>query len=478
MEPYIPQPIDTTGVQLPRDLYPLMEELSRSNHDTWAKNRIEEGWTYGPNRDDIKKQNPCIVSYENLPEEEKNYDRNTSGETLKSIYKLGFAISKRVTGNVLVVGCYSSDNIDLFKNEAAKHELQLDIYNDWTSAKLVLERDLSRWNAIILDTKGKLQIDEEPTDYFLRNVLDDLNSLYSRNRNEVPWFILPNEQNDFTEALIKFTVGRDREKKGWGPYVFNKDNAAHELFFNIGEILPNTRNYRIKCVYEEVFDVLDKLYPDRAKNILTNILLPLHYPEIFYSFDPTDYYNGLRRILESTFEVCYKYGMIPANIFYHENKLSINLRYSCDYLIYGEVKKESSVIGRGICSQSIGIILDSILNIANEGSHMGAEYKTEGLYFSIMAYSLQLCDVITWLGKYIELNGLISLDEIMQNYEGKTVIVSQDADGNYYYEKCIFPSNPYIKYACERQISIKIENIVFNTRFNKITYPFFAYYRK
>jgi len=34
------------------------------------------------------------VAYEDLPEEEKDYDRNTSVETLKMILKLGFKISK------------------------------------------------------------------------------------------------------------------------------------------------------------------------------------------------------------------------------------------------------------------------------------------------------------------------------------------------------------------------------------------------
>ena len=37
---------------------------------------------------------PCLVAYEDLPEEEKVYDRNTSVETLKLILKLGFEITK------------------------------------------------------------------------------------------------------------------------------------------------------------------------------------------------------------------------------------------------------------------------------------------------------------------------------------------------------------------------------------------------
>lgn len=34
----------------------------------WSLNRMDEGWTYGPVRNDEKKETPCIVPYEELPE--------------------------------------------------------------------------------------------------------------------------------------------------------------------------------------------------------------------------------------------------------------------------------------------------------------------------------------------------------------------------------------------------------------------------
>jgi ryanodine receptor 2 len=36
-----------------------------------------------------------LIPYEELPEDEKVYDRNTSVETLKLILKLGFVIEKK-----------------------------------------------------------------------------------------------------------------------------------------------------------------------------------------------------------------------------------------------------------------------------------------------------------------------------------------------------------------------------------------------
>ena len=89
---YIPQPIETSDIQLPEELNPLLEAMAKNVHEIWAKERLAQGWTYGEKRDDAQKHHPCLVAYEDLPEEEKVYDRNTSVETLKLILKLGFKI--------------------------------------------------------------------------------------------------------------------------------------------------------------------------------------------------------------------------------------------------------------------------------------------------------------------------------------------------------------------------------------------------
>lgn len=91
---YKPKPIDTTGVELPDDLIALAELIAKNVHEVWAKGRIQEGWTYGEQRDDQKKITPCLVAYEELPESEKDYDRMTAFETLKLVIKLGYKISK------------------------------------------------------------------------------------------------------------------------------------------------------------------------------------------------------------------------------------------------------------------------------------------------------------------------------------------------------------------------------------------------
>ena len=55
---------------------------------------MAQGWSYGEERNDAEKKHPCLVPYEDLSEEEKAYDRNTSQETIKLILKLGFNITR------------------------------------------------------------------------------------------------------------------------------------------------------------------------------------------------------------------------------------------------------------------------------------------------------------------------------------------------------------------------------------------------
>ena len=91
---YQPTPIDTSNVELPAVVDELIELLSKHNHNVWSRGRLDSGWTLGPHRDDNKKQHPCLVPYEELPEGEKDVDRHTATEILKAIVALGFRIEK------------------------------------------------------------------------------------------------------------------------------------------------------------------------------------------------------------------------------------------------------------------------------------------------------------------------------------------------------------------------------------------------
>lgn len=91
---YTPRPIPTDDIILPDALLALTERIAADVHDVWAAGRIAEGWTYGPVRDAAAKTTPLLVPYDQLPESEKAYDRNTAMQTLKLIVRMGYRIEK------------------------------------------------------------------------------------------------------------------------------------------------------------------------------------------------------------------------------------------------------------------------------------------------------------------------------------------------------------------------------------------------
>lgn len=91
---YCPQPINVEDIPLDADLEELTEAIAENAHDIWARARMDEGWTYGPVRDDAKKQHPDLVPYAQLPDSEKEYDRIMAMNTLRLVRRLGFDIIK------------------------------------------------------------------------------------------------------------------------------------------------------------------------------------------------------------------------------------------------------------------------------------------------------------------------------------------------------------------------------------------------
>ena len=90
---YVPRPIDASAVHLAPALIALTEQLAENTHDLWAQERMAQGWSWGPVRDDGSRTHPCLVPYAALSEAEKKFDRETAMGTLRAIIALGYVIS-------------------------------------------------------------------------------------------------------------------------------------------------------------------------------------------------------------------------------------------------------------------------------------------------------------------------------------------------------------------------------------------------
>jgi hypothetical protein len=93
---YEPKPIDMSHIALPSLVHDLsaMYELTKNVHDLWAQQRIAEGWQYGPARDDVKREHPCLVPFDELPISEQEYDYTLITNTLRTILALGYRIER------------------------------------------------------------------------------------------------------------------------------------------------------------------------------------------------------------------------------------------------------------------------------------------------------------------------------------------------------------------------------------------------
>lgn len=92
VDEYVPHPIDVDNIPLDGELEELQEAIAENAHEVWSKARMNEGWTYGKERDDVNKKHPDLIPYTALPDSEKEYDRIMAFNTIKLVKKLGFEI--------------------------------------------------------------------------------------------------------------------------------------------------------------------------------------------------------------------------------------------------------------------------------------------------------------------------------------------------------------------------------------------------
>jgi hypothetical protein len=55
-----------------------VERLARIEHDRWMAERLLDGWTYAPGPKDLSRRTtPWLIPWEDMPDEQRDYDRNT-----------------------------------------------------------------------------------------------------------------------------------------------------------------------------------------------------------------------------------------------------------------------------------------------------------------------------------------------------------------------------------------------------------------
>lgn len=87
---YKPAPLDLSAVTLTTKLEELVDELAENTHNLWAKERIQQGWTYGLNEDSETLRSPHLVPYSKVDDAIKKANRDTASETVRTLLVYGY----------------------------------------------------------------------------------------------------------------------------------------------------------------------------------------------------------------------------------------------------------------------------------------------------------------------------------------------------------------------------------------------------
>lgn len=44
------------------------------SHESWSKQKVDDGWVYGPQKSEVEKTHPCLVPFDKLPPEQRLKD--------------------------------------------------------------------------------------------------------------------------------------------------------------------------------------------------------------------------------------------------------------------------------------------------------------------------------------------------------------------------------------------------------------------
>ena len=67
-------------------------KLARAEHDRWMSEKLANGWTYAPVRDNAQKHHPMLIPYEHLPLEDQQKDINIVNSIIPLLKNMGLRV--------------------------------------------------------------------------------------------------------------------------------------------------------------------------------------------------------------------------------------------------------------------------------------------------------------------------------------------------------------------------------------------------
>lgn len=252
------------------------------------------------------------------------------------------------------------DKMKAFQDECKEfHDLLLVPYRTRKEGIDALEKDLDRWQAVLLDAK---MFDESENELAslkglikAKQRLDEL-----KMKKDIPYFISTGQPDLLSSEDFKAMFG-DYYEKG-------KDDV--QLIDDIKAAISNSETIQVQNLYRDVFDALKFLeISDATDFIISDIMLAMHFPAKDPNFRPVYHFNQLRQVLEYLFRACNKVGLIPEQCMQGTN---INLN-QCSLYLAGKNATKAGVRygeqGEKIIPEYIEAFIRSILDFGNTHSH-------------------------------------------------------------------------------------------------------------
>ena len=296
--------------------------------------------------------------------------------------------------------------------EAEQYDLQLVHFPCWDDAKVALESDFNRWEAIILDAKCKVHAgstDNAPQ--FLGNVILGITSICQKKQRPIPWYVLTGDGSK--EVLDSIPENRQEWDGDWKKVFYEKTVDREFLYRRIRHRVKRAPSMFIHQHYSDVFNAIESLgIGDYVYNAMEDLLTQIHFSTLT-SKDYNDKFKNVRTVIEDVFRSMMNNGMLPEQI-------KVNTAWSCRILSGKDCydKKSEPVVTN--CVNILPTVLEKNLMemIFTSASYLHTDCKEDtdtrhtrpyleavgNTPYLLEGYALHLCDFILWYKKFLDDN--------------------------------------------------------------------------
>ena len=261
-----------------------------------------------------------------------------------------------------------------------------------------LEKDLSRYDAILLDAKSfekKNQVRGTEHERALDQARDKIMAL--KHKKFFPYFVFTGQKGLQNDSSFTRRYEGQYFKKG-------SPDETERLFAAIKQEVDAQPETQLRHRYAPAFAACTSQYAgERAGRLLYEMLAALHEPELTHGDDLA--FNTLRQILEELFIAACNHGLLPPECLTH-GKVNIT---NSGQLLAGKTVKVSNTqqakLHSALLPEVLADLIETLVSLTSNGSHAAAPVASSRLIslrqsvrtpYLQAALTYQILDLLVW----------------------------------------------------------------------------------